>query len=77
MLVLLDNFRRRALRRQSCCDVFRALDFDVVAFFKKALVAALFRDDFGARLRRIAVGLLLVLAAEPAFRTETHSTAAP
>ena len=71
-----DGFRRRALRRQAGGDVFGALDFLDVAFFKQAFVAALFRDDFGARLRGVAVGFLRV-GAETAFGLETHSAAAP
>jgi hypothetical protein len=69
----LRNFR--ALRRQTGGDIFRAFNFIRVSFVKDALVAALFRDDVGARLRGVPVGLLRILA-ESALGAEAHSTAA-
>jgi hypothetical protein len=45
-----------------------------VAFFKNTIRSALFRNDVGTRLGRVAI---CFLAAESAFGTETHSAATP
>ena len=65
-----------ALRRQTGGDVFGAFDFVLVAFFKQAVVAALFADHVGAGLDGVAVGFL-VSGVQAAFGLETHSAAAP
>jgi hypothetical protein len=72
------GLRRSALRRKAGGDVFGALDFIRISFVKDALVSALFRDDLGAGLGRIAVGLLWILIwPQTAFWAESHSTASP
>ena len=67
---------RRSLGRQAGGDVFGALDFVRVPFFKHMLGAALLRHHVGAGLDGFAVGFLLGWA-EAAFGAETHSAAPP
>ena len=63
------------LGRQAGGDVFGALDLAEVAFFKNALVAALFAHHVGARLRGFLVRLLRIVA-EAALGAEAHAAMA-
>ena len=67
---------RRAFRRQAGGDVFRALDFVLVALLVNLFDAADdFAHGFGAGLRGFAVVFLLALT-QSATGAETHSAAA-
>ncbi len=67
---------RRSLRRQAGGDIFRALNFVRVPFFKQPLRTALFAHHVGARLAGFTVGFLRGLA-ETALGAETHPPAPP
>ena len=81
-ILFVGNVRRRlrdfpggAFGRQAGGEIFGAFDFAGVAFFKNALVAALFAHHVGARLRGLAVRFLRVVA-EAALGAEPHAAVA-
>jgi hypothetical protein len=68
---------RGALGRQAGGDVFRAVDFVLVALLEQLFLAAhRFADGLGPGLDRLLVRFLVLLA-QSATRAKTHSAPAP